>query len=517
MPAGELHSRLAVTRGIVPAPRARERGIEFEPGALIPRDEWRPPTQEEFEALTDVPSGAPFSSLIGIERCEQSLVARARRIFDDRQAGTLTPRDAKQRGNALARDIAAWIDSATDWRVIGEIADLSIFHNDVGKPTVSFDPDTLVHVGLHMDSFDRFPDYLRQQASNRFCINLGVEDRYFLFVDKQAIGLLGELAQVDEEPPIAMRLATRYLAAFPDSLVWRIRLQPGEAYIAPTENIIHDGSSQLMSSLDVHCTLRGHFKPVASNGEARPDESLAVRERYPDGSLRFMPIAPRGANDSLTPVRLPATPTLWLRDGIAEKFVEPFPLVKVDGAMDARLSGTLYAWLESLDGWRISGGSFYAVGEIDLRARTIPAGLQTLFEPRTLALLRGQLGELFGCAFDARMRIVAHRMNAGDGAGIHCDDPRGTEETHRVVLTLGQDSATSRGGLFTVFGGPCADQCVHAWPATHNQCLLFEADARSFHAITEVRQGTRYSIVLSFWKLSTDEAAPATQAASDVA
>jgi len=498
--AAELRSRLAITEGVDAACEKQSGSLSFEEGSLLPRPAWRAVTDDEFRCITRAASAPSFHSTLGLVRCDPRLVERARGIFHGRQSGSMEPLEARRMRAALAADIASWIDHATDWRVDGEIADLSIFHNDPGKPTVSFDPDTGLHVGMHMDSFDRMPDHLRNRASNRFSINLGTEDRDFLFVQWEAVGLLGALAQVHETEPVAARLATRYLTQFPATPIWRIRLKPGEAYLAPTENIIHDGSSQHMSCRDIHCTLRGYFVPAPSC-RSGIDPAPSVRTRMRDGSLRYETVTPPATPPGGTRFELCAMDeSPWLRSGAAERFDRPFPIIRVDGAVPPRLASLLYGWIAGLDGWRFNGSSFYEVGELDLCALPVPAGLRALFEPAALARLRAQLGRVFQCRFDPQIRIVAHRMDAGQGAGIHCDDPRGVEETHRMVLTLGQDASARGGGMFAVFDGPSPARVARAWPPAHNQCVLFEASAASFHAITEVREGPRYSVVLSFWR-----------------
>ena len=42
----------------------------------------------------------------------------------------------------------------------------------------------------------------------------------------------------------------------------RCRLAPGEAYVAPTENLVHDGSSVGQSDIDEQFTIRGHIRPL---------------------------------------------------------------------------------------------------------------------------------------------------------------------------------------------------------------------------------------------------------------
>ncbi len=47
---------------------------------------------------------------------------------------------------------------------------------------------------------------------------------------------------------------------YPDYPVIKVRVAPGEAYIAPTENMIHDGSTVGKQYPDIHLTLFGYFR-----------------------------------------------------------------------------------------------------------------------------------------------------------------------------------------------------------------------------------------------------------------
>ena len=50
-------------------------------------------------------------------------------------------------------------------------------------------------------------------------------------------------------------LGRKFLRVFDDYPITRIRVKPGDAYIAPTENIVHDGCTELGSDLDVSCHI----------------------------------------------------------------------------------------------------------------------------------------------------------------------------------------------------------------------------------------------------------------------
>jgi len=119
-------------------------------------------------------------------------------------------------------------------------------------------------IGLHLDSWDPFSLRERNLARNRICINMGKETRYFLFINltvENMINMIEEkyqskleyLKEKETFPHIFMR-------SFPEYKVIKIGLEPGEYYIAPTENMIHDSTLIGKKYTDVFLTFWGHFK-----------------------------------------------------------------------------------------------------------------------------------------------------------------------------------------------------------------------------------------------------------------
>jgi hypothetical protein len=127
-----------------------------------------------------------------------------------------------------------------------------------GLPTVTVGPDGQNFLGLHLDSWYSLDLATRNAAPNRISINLGRDDRYFLFLNLP-------MTEIVREVPVENRklgdVVTAYLARNPEFPVVKVRIAPGEAYIAPTENLIHDGCSLDKRAPDVHLTLRGFFTP----------------------------------------------------------------------------------------------------------------------------------------------------------------------------------------------------------------------------------------------------------------
>jgi hypothetical protein len=106
----------------------------------------------------------------------------------------------------------------------------------------------------------------------------GREERSFLLVNLPLRAIAGILVQIGYEkaPEFSMgRLAAVFLRAFPNYLVVRVRIAPGEAYFAPTENLIHDASTEGQTHGDITMTIHGHFKWCCgvSLGDTDPSNS----------------------------------------------------------------------------------------------------------------------------------------------------------------------------------------------------------------------------------------------------
>lgn len=89
---------------------------------------------------------------------------------------------------------------------------------------------------------------------NRIGVNMGTQDRYLLFVNI-TIDRIASIVMGDR----SMRSVVAFFARYPDYPVMRLRTRPGEAYLAPLENLIHDGSSDGSSDPDIAFVACGVF------------------------------------------------------------------------------------------------------------------------------------------------------------------------------------------------------------------------------------------------------------------
>lgn len=248
--------RITVTHGIEEMAGKR---AGYRARAICPRSAWRRPTGDELATLT-----APGSSGARIE------IAVAPRSFMEKMRATGLVAGLSEtacaelvRGRAYASalesalpDLAPLLHSAEGLQVLGT----SVQSGDLHSTTTHTDPGELSRFsGLHIDNWDHLPLGQRARGRRQLCLNLGFELRYFVFARTDvdtAVALLGttftrEACYVD--------LGVAYFTRFPDAMLVRVAIAPGEIYIAPTDNLIHDGSTSGTRSPDVTLNLRGRF------------------------------------------------------------------------------------------------------------------------------------------------------------------------------------------------------------------------------------------------------------------
>jgi hypothetical protein len=242
----DRHARLCVSRGVLPA-ASGATAQEYEPEAYIPQAPWSPLADDDVSALQS-PATAQRACTVGLVKVSDRLLEQLRRAALE----SAQPRDLSR----CIEDLCAEVPRP--WNVVGAPARLTLGRNPPGLHTVTRDPTTGAFVGLHVDTFDCAYDEGRTQAGNRISVNVGCEARSFLFVPVSFKCLAAEVPR-----HAATSIVKEFLRADTSQTVIALRVEPGEAYIAPTESLIHDASSRSMRCDDVHVTGRGIFEPAA--------------------------------------------------------------------------------------------------------------------------------------------------------------------------------------------------------------------------------------------------------------
>lgn len=240
-------------------------GIVCKSPTYIPKKPWRNPTKEETDILTATKNDLSTHQTIGIVRLPGNLSAKFKKLDfsnckNHHETSTLS---ATTEYKDLLNETISYYEKFAD------IRNSSIPHNIyMGEANLlnnTFNQREKTFIGLHLDSFERNSE-TREGARNRICINLGKDPRYLLFYNLQfdQMAEMCKIKKVDRNGNPYEILHT-FFEKFNTYPVIKIQINPYEAYIAPTENIIHDGSTEGTKNLDINLAIRGYFKIPKSN------------------------------------------------------------------------------------------------------------------------------------------------------------------------------------------------------------------------------------------------------------
>jgi Rps23 Pro-64 3,4-dihydroxylase Tpa1-like proline 4-hydroxylase len=176
----------------------------------------------------------------------------------------------------------------------------------------------------------------------------------------------------------------------------------------------------------------------------------------------------------------------------------PFPCFTVPQVVSKELEEALLAWFESEAPWRLAVMDFYEQYEFDLRDVDLPSALKPLFSEDTLSELRQNVGALLGTSLKCQVDITAHKLNRSQKIRIH-NDARPEGETHRFLIQLNRGWNEANGGLLMLFRGPEVEMLDDVIVPTSRSAFGFEISAASYHAVSQVYQSDRYTLVFSFY------------------
>jgi Rps23 Pro-64 3,4-dihydroxylase Tpa1-like proline 4-hydroxylase len=174
----------------------------------------------------------------------------------------------------------------------------------------------------------------------------------------------------------------------------------------------------------------------------------------------------------------------------------PFPHVTTGLMFGADLCDLTLDWFEREAPWRLKIASFYEQWELHLDRTVLPGHLLSLIDGDALARVQDLLKPITPSALEL-VEVTAHKLLAGQTIRIHNDFiPR--QETHRVLLQLNRGWAEAQGGILMLFGSADATDLRRALRPIHRSGFAFEISPQSFHAVSTIASGERFTVVYSF-------------------
>lgn len=184
----------------------------------------------------------------------------------------------------------------------------------------------------------------------------------------------------------------------------------------------------------------------------------------------------------------------------AQRTEQPFPHFACAGSLDVAMAEPLLRWLEDDAPWRVFTDDFYEFEGVNLRDTELTADLKVLVGDAFLDGVRRDFERIFDTRLGPRAGVAVQRMLPGRDIGVHTDF--GPErQTHRLVVQLNRGWTLAQGGLLVLLDEARPERitdrhCLYL--PEHRSIVGFEISERSYHMVTRVREGARYSLCISF-------------------
>jgi len=176
----------------------------------------------------------------------------------------------------------------------------------------------------------------------------------------------------------------------------------------------------------------------------------------------------------------------------------PFPHASIPAILSSIEASAALAWLSFGAPWSLRTESFYEQFEFSLLDAEIPYEIRDLTAPGFIEALRSFLKDSIGVA--GHLELVdacAHKLIPGQTIRLH-NDFIGDEETHRVLIQLNDGWSAENGGILMLFNSDRPEDVATAFLPVHGSGFAFEISSHSFHAVSTIRSGERFTLVYTF-------------------
>lgn len=229
-------------------------GLPYVAAAAVPRDGWRVPDRRERALLCAEPGDREPGYTVSVLRMPDALLEPLRALrFDEEppvRGTTLRTPDCEEAGARALEQLRPFIESTDDL-----VPGLRLQRGGLRTSTAHPMPEGWAFIGTHVDRWHDGTYGCTEHA--QLSINLGARDRYFAFLNLPVAALTDDYGDpIGGWLTIGRDFVERH-AGYP---FVRVRVRPGEAYLAPTENLVHDVSLEGSELPDVCFNLRGRLR-----------------------------------------------------------------------------------------------------------------------------------------------------------------------------------------------------------------------------------------------------------------
>ncbi len=252
-----LAQLLSVSSGVHPATNG-DYSLAYRPNAFVPKIPWNPIRESEIESYFELGGDWQQSRSVAILGPTSKLLS----FIDGAQLGKNSVHELNtELINGIAETIFELLQESCEF--CGNSILIGLARNAPNMPTVSINRKLGRLVGLHVDYWDALPLTQRGRSMNRISLNIGPSSRKILLVPSVLEDMATDLADRAGLSADLPALPALYMNAFASEIsVVGCELGPGAAYIVPTENILHDGSTLGQCQESRQIVFRGNISPI---------------------------------------------------------------------------------------------------------------------------------------------------------------------------------------------------------------------------------------------------------------
>ena len=180
---------------------------------------------------------------------------------------------------------------------------------------------------------------------------------------------------------------------------------------------------------------------------------------------------------------------------------KPFEYFFGDSEINQDVISSWLDWLESDAPWELIETNFYEQYEFSLNSIEKPNNIDYLSNPHMLSSLVKSVERIFSTGLKSKVNITAHKLLSGQTIRIHNDflEEEGAEN-YRVLLQLNRTWDEENGGYLMFFSDCDSQKLSDVVEPISGSIQGFKISPTSYHAVSTVHAGERYTIVYSFFK-----------------
>lgn len=173
----------------------------------------------------------------------------------------------------------------------------------------------------------------------------------------------------------------------------------------------------------------------------------------------------------------------------------PYRHVRLYPILEPALAQRALSWLRRTGAWAQQEDDFFRHDAFALTPEVVPPDVEGVVSPNTLGSLRALLQSSFATEVQPFAHVEAHRSIAHDDIGLHTD---ADVSEVRLMLNLNARWAPGQGGMLQLQDRPGHACRRVGYRPLHNSATAFRTAPDSYHRVSPMQEGERYTLLYRF-------------------